>query len=63
MSTERPSYTSTRIWSRTVRKLRELHALTGESIVRILDRLADAELVRLRQQEREQQGGDRAQGV
>ena len=63
MSTEKPSYTSTRIWTRTVRTLRELHALTGESIVRLLDRLANAELARLRQQEREQQEGDRAQDL
>ena len=63
MSTERPSYTSTRIWTRTVGKLRHLHALTGESIVSLLDRLADAELARLRQQAREPSGGDRAQDM
>jgi hypothetical protein len=51
MSTEKPSYTSTRIWTRTVRKLRLIAALTGERIVQVLDRLADAELDRLRQSE------------
>jgi hypothetical protein len=51
MSTGKPSYTSTRIWTRTVRKLRLIAALTGERIVAVLDRLADAELVRLRQGE------------
>jgi hypothetical protein len=51
MSTETPPYTSTRIWTRTVRKLRLIAALTGERIVRVLDRLADAELARLRQSE------------
>ena len=51
MSTENPSYTSTRIWTRTVRKLRLIAALTGERIVAVLDRLADAELARLRQSE------------
>lgn len=57
MSTEKPSYTSTRIWTRTVRKLRLIAALTGERIVQVLDRLADAELARLRQSE--QHGNDR----
>jgi hypothetical protein len=52
MSTGKPSYTSTRIWTRTVRKLRLIAALTGERIVAVLDRLADAELARLRQTER-----------
>jgi hypothetical protein len=52
MSTEKPSYSSTRIWTRTVRKLRLIAALTGERIVTVLDRLADAELARLRQSER-----------
>jgi hypothetical protein len=49
MSTEQPAYTSTRIWTRTVRKLRLIAALTGERMVQVLDRLADAELARLRQ--------------
>ncbi|HEV2460112.1 MAG TPA: hypothetical protein VGS80_17280 [Ktedonobacterales bacterium] len=52
MSSEKPSYTSTRIWTRTVRKLRLIAALTGERIVAVLDRLVDAELNRLRQRER-----------
>src|SRR5262252_8835283 len=63
MSSEKSSYTSTRIWTRTVRTLRQVHALTGESIVRILDRLADAELARLRQQACEQPRGDHAQDL
>jgi hypothetical protein len=49
MSAEKPPYTSTRIWTRTVRKLRLIAALTDERIVAVLDRLADAELARLRQ--------------
>ena len=61
MSTEKPPYTSTRIWTRTVRKLRQIRVFTGESIVRILDRLADAELARLRQ--REQHGDDGTQDL
>ena len=61
MSTEKPSYTSTRIWTRTVRKLRLIAALTGERMVHVLDRLADAELARLRQSEHH--GNDPAQDL
>lgn len=57
MNTEKPSYTSTRIWTRTVRKLRLIAALTGERIVAVLDRLADAELARLRQSSQSEQHG------
>jgi hypothetical protein len=56
MSTTKPADTSTRIWTRTVRKLRLIAALSGERIVAVLDRLADAELARLR--ESEQHGTD-----
>lgn len=42
-------YTSTRIWNKTIQKLRMLHALTGESIVSILDRLADQALDQIKQ--------------
>jgi hypothetical protein len=58
MSANKPSYTSTRIWTRTVRKLRLIAALTGERIVAVLDRLADAELARLRQRQSEQHEAD-----
>jgi len=64
MGTEKPSYTSTRIWTRTVRKLRLIAALTGERIVQVLDRLADAELARLRQREQHAtQGNDTPQDL
>jgi hypothetical protein len=46
-----PDYQTTRIWTRTLKKLRLIAALTGERIVQVLDRLADAELNRLRQSE------------
>jgi len=36
-----------RIWPRTKQKLRLLYALTGESMVSILDRLITAELERI----------------
>jgi hypothetical protein len=58
MSIEKPSYTSTRIWTRTVRKFRLIAALTGERIVAVLDRLADAELSRLRQSEQDGTNGN-----
>ncbi|HEV2458312.1 MAG TPA: hypothetical protein VGS80_08090 [Ktedonobacterales bacterium] len=41
------------MWTRTVRKLRLIAALTGERIVAVLDRLVDAEVNRLRQRERQ----------
>jgi uncharacterized metal-binding protein len=40
-------YTHTRIWTQTIRKLRLVYALTGESMVSILDRLIAAELDRI----------------
>jgi hypothetical protein len=44
-----PHYQTTRIWKRTLQKLRLIAALTGERMVQVLDRLADAEVHRLRQ--------------
>jgi hypothetical protein len=47
-------YKSTRIWAKTLANLRLIAALTGTSIVRVLDRLATEELERLeRQREKE----------
>ena len=46
-----PEYQTTRIWTRTLKKLRLIAALTGERMVQLLDRLADGELQRLRQSE------------
>jgi hypothetical protein len=46
-----PDYQTTRIWKRTLTKLRLIAAMTGERIVQVLDRLADAELARLQQGE------------
>ena len=44
-----PEYGTTRIWKRTLRKLRLIAALTGKTIVQVLDRLADRELERVQQ--------------
>ena len=49
------TYTTTRIWTKTIKALRMLHALTGESIVVILDRIVAIELERVQQ---EQQNAD-----
>jgi hypothetical protein len=47
------NYGTTRIWERTLQTLRFIHAMTGESIVAILDRLAKQELERLQKEQRE----------
>jgi hypothetical protein len=43
-------YKTTRLWSSTLQVLRFIHAITGESIVSIIDRLAKQELERLQQE-------------
>lgn len=45
------TYKTTRIWSRTLQVLRFIHAITGESIVSILDRLTKQELERLQRED------------
>jgi hypothetical protein len=40
-------YRTTRLWETTLKKLRVIAALTDTSIVRVIDRLANAELKRL----------------
>jgi hypothetical protein len=52
MKTPPPEYTTIRIWTRTLRALRLIAALTGERMVQVLDRLIANELRRI--QEREQ---------
>jgi hypothetical protein len=46
-----PEYVTTRIWVKTRTILRMLHALTGESVVSILHRLAEQELERVQKQQ------------
>lgn len=41
------TYTNTRIWTKTLKLLRMLHALTGESIVSMLDRIVVVEYERV----------------
>jgi hypothetical protein len=40
-------YTTLRIWTSSVQKLRLIYALTGETMVKILDRLLTDELKRI----------------
>jgi hypothetical protein len=49
-----PDYQTIRIWTRTLRSLRLLAALTGERMVQVLDRLITEELRRVQEREREQ---------
>jgi hypothetical protein len=44
-------YKTTRIWAQTLSKLRLIAALTNTSIVKVIDRLADEELKRLKEGE------------
>ena len=41
-------YRTLRIWAETLKKLRRIYAETGESMIAIVDRLAEQELQRLR---------------
>lgn len=49
------AYKTTRIWAKTLTKLRLIAALTGTSIVSVLERLATEELHRLEAQKRANQ--------
>ena len=46
-----PDYQTIRIWTRTLRALRLVAALTGERMVQVLDRLVADELRRVREQD------------
>jgi hypothetical protein len=47
-----PEYQTIRIWTRTLRSLRLIAALTGERMVQVLDRLIAAELRRVQEREK-----------
>jgi hypothetical protein len=47
-----PEYQTIRIWTRTLRSLRLIAALTGERMVQVLDRLITEELRRVQEQEK-----------
>jgi hypothetical protein len=46
------TYKTTRIWAQTLSKLRLIAALSNTSMVKVLDRLADEEVKRLKEAER-----------
>ncbi len=46
--------TTIRIWVKTLRKLRLLYALTGESMVEIIDRIVEKELARVQQEQKDE---------
>lgn len=46
-----PNLITTKIWDTTLRSVRFIKAYTGESQASIMDRLASAELQRLRQED------------
>lgn len=52
MDTSPPEYTTIRIWTRTLRALRLIAALTNERMVQILDRLISDELQRVEKREK-----------
>jgi hypothetical protein len=47
-----PEYQTIRIWTRTLRALRLIAALTGERMVQVLDRLVAEELRRVQDREK-----------
>jgi hypothetical protein len=47
-----PGYQTIRIWTRTLRSLRLIAALTGERMVQVLDRLVTEELRRVQEREK-----------
>jgi hypothetical protein len=51
MEQKHDDYQTTRIWKMTHKRLRLIAAMTGESIVQVMERLTQQELVRLQQQE------------
>ena len=51
-----PEYQTIRIWTRTLRALRLIAALTGERMVKVLDRLVAKELQRVQEQQRHEDG-------
>ena len=50
-----PKHTTIRIWKKTLTNLRMVYAITGESMVSIMDRVILIELERVRQVERDRQ--------
>lgn len=47
------AYTQFRLWTDTLKKLRRIYAETGEPMIAIVDRLADQELKRIQDANRQ----------
>jgi hypothetical protein len=54
-------HTTMRVWKKTLKNLRMIYALTGESMVEILDRIVKQELDRVRQEQDETSQGIQVQ--
>ena len=50
---EKPEYQNMKVWLSTLKNLRLIHALTGEQMVKTVDRLVKQELERLQKEQRE----------
>lgn len=48
MSREEPERKTAKLWPVTIKKLKLISTVTGDSMVKIIDRLADEELERVR---------------
>ena len=55
---EKPDYQNMKVWLSTLKNLRLIHAITGEQMVKIVDRLVKQELERL-QKESQQEGNQK----
>lgn len=56
-------YQTTKIWAKTLQKLRLIHAITGESQVSIMDRLMTQELASLGSEIRQVTGQSHEDGT
>ena len=50
---EKPEYQNIKVWLSTLKTLRLIHAMTGEQMVKIVDRLANEEYARLQKEQQE----------
>ena len=59
-----PEYQTIRVWTRTLKKLRLVAALTGERMVAVMDRLVSDELKRVEHEHEQDHGrADRPQDL
>ena len=63
MKRTREEQQSTKLWTKTIRKLALLRGLTGEAAVSIVDRLVDIELARIEKERAELARLQRERGI